>query len=165
MTPYKINYYNYYYTCCVQGVATTVLAEQVYVWPVPDSWSLCQAATVPLAYSLAYLGVYVRGRLAPGDSLVVVGAGGPVGQAVLAIPTSHQQVTAVVGSEQERELLQDSRVSTVTREQDYLGAVTQGSRVLVVYADSQEHTINCLLMSSNVRFYIQLHSAAHTVTF
>ena len=46
-----------------KGLATDVVLnnETDFVYPVPDNWTLEQAATVPVAYATAYYALVVRG--------------------------------------------------------------------------------------------------------
>lgn len=55
----------------VRGLATVVEASGDRLWPVPDDWSLEQAATVPQAYSSAFYSLVVRGRVQPGETVLV----------------------------------------------------------------------------------------------
>lgn len=50
-----------------KGLATTVDADQRFTWLVPESWSLKDAATVPVVYATAYYALIVRGRLRKGE--------------------------------------------------------------------------------------------------
>lgn len=34
-----------------KGLAMSVTCDPLFTWPVPDSWSLQQAATVPIVYA------------------------------------------------------------------------------------------------------------------
>ncbi|CAH0727200.1 unnamed protein product, partial [Brenthis ino] len=55
------------------------------LWPVPKTWSLEEAATVPLAYALAYYSLALRGNLYAGTTVFVNGGAGALGQAVISI--------------------------------------------------------------------------------
>ncbi|XP_047111860.1 fatty acid synthase-like [Schistocerca piceifrons] len=66
-----------------QGFATNVIAEQVY--DVPQSWSLEDAATVPVVYTTAYYALIVRGRLKHGETVLIHAGSGGVGQAAISI--------------------------------------------------------------------------------
>lgn len=68
-----------------QGLATTVLADEGFLWPVPPQWTLEQAATVPVAYATAYYALAVRGRMRRGEAVLVHAGTGGVGQAAIAI--------------------------------------------------------------------------------
>ncbi|XP_049874376.1 fatty acid synthase [Pectinophora gossypiella] len=68
-----------------RGLATSVLADGGFLWPVPERWSLEEAATVPVAYATAYYALLVRGRMRRGESVLVHAGTGGVGQAAIAI--------------------------------------------------------------------------------
>ncbi|KAH7986441.1 hypothetical protein HPB51_026667 [Rhipicephalus microplus] len=71
-----------------QGMATAVNADPGFLWEVPESWSLEEASTVPVAYSTAYYALVVRGNMRPGESLLVHSGSGGVGQAAISIALS-----------------------------------------------------------------------------
>lgn len=68
-----------------RGLATTVLADEGFMWDVPPAWSLEEAATVPVAYATAYYALAVRGRMRRGEAVLVHAGTGGVGQAAIAI--------------------------------------------------------------------------------
>lgn len=68
-----------------QGLATSVLADEGFLWRVPDAWTLEQAATVPVAYATAYYALAVRGRMRRGEAVLVHAGTGGVGQAAIAL--------------------------------------------------------------------------------
>ena len=53
------------------AIATRVAARPELVWDVPNQWSLQDAVTVPLAYATAYYALLVRGRLQPGQRVLI----------------------------------------------------------------------------------------------
>ncbi|CAH0727204.1 unnamed protein product, partial [Brenthis ino] len=55
------------------------------LWPVPKTWSLEEAATVPLPYALAYYSLALRGTLYAETTVFVNGGAGALGQAVISI--------------------------------------------------------------------------------
>ena len=74
----------------VMGVAQKAIATQVstpsyLLWDVPSSWSLAEAATVPVAYATAYYSLVVRGRLRRGFSVLIHSGSGAVGLAAIQI--------------------------------------------------------------------------------
>ncbi|KAE9527019.1 hypothetical protein AGLY_013667 [Aphis glycines] len=89
-----------------KGLATSVLADTNFLWEVPNKWTLEEASTVPVVYGTAYYALCVRGRMKPGDSLLVHAGTGGVGQAAIAIAL-HMGVTVytTVGSKEKREFL------------------------------------------------------------
>ncbi|KAH9365922.1 hypothetical protein HPB48_015002 [Haemaphysalis longicornis] len=89
-----------------QGMATAVAADPVFLWEVPDSWSLEEASTVPVAYSTAYYALIVRGNVRPGETLLVHSGSGDVGQAAISIALSMGcTVFTTVGSREEQKFL------------------------------------------------------------
>ncbi|KAK0397543.1 hypothetical protein QR680_002165 [Steinernema hermaphroditum] len=89
-----------------QALATTVVVDREYAWEVPDHWSLEEAATVPVAYTTAYYAIVMRGRLRRGESILIHGGSGAVGQAAIAIALSMGcEVYTTCGSEEKRNFL------------------------------------------------------------
>ncbi|KAL4648124.1 fatty acid synthase [Arapaima gigas] len=91
-----------------KGLATYVDADKRFLWEVPSSWSLEQAASVPVVYATAYYALVVRGRLRPGESVLIHSGSGGVGQAAIAIALSqHCRVFTTAGSAEKRAYLQE----------------------------------------------------------
>ncbi|KAJ8050187.1 Fatty acid synthase [Holothuria leucospilota] len=89
-----------------EGLATSVTAEAHLLFDVPDSWSLEDAATVPVVYSTAYYSLVVRGRLKHGESVLIHSGSGGVGQAAIAIALSYGcTVYTTVGTDKKRHFL------------------------------------------------------------
>lgn len=55
------------------------------VTPIPDSMNFVTAAAFPVAYGTAHFALEYRGRLKPGETLVVLGAAGGVGVAAIEV--------------------------------------------------------------------------------
>ncbi|XP_070596224.1 fatty acid synthase [Erythrolamprus reginae] len=90
-----------------KGLATVVDCENRFLWEVPQTWTLEEAASVPVAYATAYYSLVVRGGMKQGDSVLIHSASGGVGQAAVAVALSMGcQVFATVGSKEKREYLQ-----------------------------------------------------------
>lgn len=91
------------------GLATCVCADKRFLWSVPSDWTLEQAASVPVVYATAYYSLVVRGRLRPGDSVLIHSGSGGVGQAAIAIALSHKcKVFTTVGSTAKQAYLQQT---------------------------------------------------------
>ncbi|CAG0911269.1 unnamed protein product, partial [Cyprideis torosa] len=76
------------------------------MWEVPEHWTMQDAATVPVVYSTAYYSLIVRGRLQPGETVLIHSGSGGVGQAAIAISLSLGcRVFTTVGSNQKKEFL------------------------------------------------------------
>lgn len=68
-----------------KAIATRVSTPSYLLWDVPASWSLAEAATVPVAYATAYYSLVVRGRLRRGFSVLIHSGSGAVGLAAIQI--------------------------------------------------------------------------------
>ncbi|XP_049271383.1 fatty acid synthase [Rhipicephalus sanguineus] len=89
-----------------RGIATVVDVNPAFLWEVPETWSLKEAATVPVAYATAYYTLLVRGNVQAGESLLVHSGSGGVGQAIISIALSMGcTVFTTVGSEKKRQFL------------------------------------------------------------
>lgn len=89
-----------------KGLATSVDADKRFVWDVPANWTLEQAASVPVVYATAYYSLVVRGRLQPGDTILIHSGSGGVGQAAIAIALNMRcKVFTTVGSAEKRNYL------------------------------------------------------------
>nr|XP_046232889.1 fatty acid synthase isoform X2 [Scatophagus argus] len=91
-----------------KGLATSVDADKRFLWDVPSNWTLEQAATVPVVYATAYYSLVVRGRLRPGEAVLIHSGSGGVGQAAIAIALSRKcKVFTSVGSVEKKAYLQE----------------------------------------------------------
>lgn len=91
-----------------KGLATSVAADKRFLWNVPSTWTLEQAASVPVVYATAYYSLVVRGRLRPGETVLIHSGSGGVGQAAIAIALSRNcKVFTTVGSKEKQAYLQE----------------------------------------------------------
>jgi NADPH2:quinone reductase len=67
------------------GLAERVVARREVCVAVPDGFDIAQAAALPVAYAGALMALEGKARLAAGQSLLVLGAGGAAGLAAIAI--------------------------------------------------------------------------------
>ncbi|KAH6934602.1 hypothetical protein HPB50_025688 [Hyalomma asiaticum] len=90
----------------VQGLATSVAVDPTLLWKVPETWSLQEAATIPMAYATAYYALLVHGHMRPGETVLIHSGSGGVGQAAISIALSMGcTVFTTVGSKEKREFL------------------------------------------------------------
>lgn len=81
------------------GYAEQAIATAATTWKVPDGVDLATAATVPLTYGTAYAALHWRGRLQPGETLLVHGAAGGVGLPAVEVGRlAGAEVIAVAGN-------------------------------------------------------------------
>ncbi|XP_072934748.1 fatty acid synthase-like [Epargyreus clarus] len=90
-----------------QGSVTSSLRVSPYqLWPVPAHWTLEDAATVPLAYCLAYYCLALRRQMNSGINILVHGGAGALGQAVISIALAqHCEVFATVSTAAKKRFL------------------------------------------------------------
>lgn len=89
-----------------KGISTRILTYKDFVWPVPDQWTMEDAATVPIVYVTAYYALVMRGQLKEYDSVLIHSAAGGVGQAAINICQAyHCEIFVTVGNEEKRQFI------------------------------------------------------------
>ena len=138
-----------------KGLATTVDADSRFLWDVPESWSLQDAASVPVVYATVYYALVVRGQIKKGDKVLIHSGSGGVGQAAIAVALHHGcEVFTTVGSSTKRQYLMErfpslqernfSNSRDTTFEWDILRA-TRGKGVDVVLNSLAEEKLQASL--------------------
>ena len=83
------------------GYAEYCVAPEVQALPVPRGLSLIEAASLPETFFTVWANVYDRGRLAPGESLLVQGGSSGIGvTAIQMAAATGNRVFATAGSEE-----------------------------------------------------------------
>ncbi|MBX2836902.1 MAG: acyltransferase domain-containing protein [Gammaproteobacteria bacterium] len=73
------------------------------IWEIPQTWTLAEAATVPIAYSTAYCALLTRATITAGQSVLIHSALSGVGQACIRIAMAIGcEVFVTVGSDKKR---------------------------------------------------------------
>lgn len=89
-----------------EAIATTLLAGPRLTWPIPETWSMEEACTVPVVYLTCYYALFCRGNLLNGESVLIHAGTGGVGQAAINICLKRGcKVFTTVGTQQKREHL------------------------------------------------------------
>lgn len=89
----------------VGGWTDVVEAREEFVFPLPDALSLRSAAGMPMNYLTAHLALALRGGLRPGETLLVHGAAGGLGTALVQVGKAlGARVVAVASTPQKREV-------------------------------------------------------------
>jgi NADPH2:quinone reductase len=82
------------------GYAEYCVAPEVQALPVPKGWSLVEAASLPETFFTVWANVYDRGRLVPGESLLVQGGSSGIGVAAIQMAAATgNRVFATAGSD------------------------------------------------------------------
>lgn len=86
--------------------ATYFSDPEVVMWDIPDSWSLADAATVPLVYSTVYMAFFYTAQIKRGESVLIHAGSGGVGTAALHVAFRYGlEVFTTVGSKEKRDFL------------------------------------------------------------
>jgi NADPH2:quinone reductase len=100
--------------CALGGFAEVAVAPEYFAFPLPDALDFEQGASLILNYHTAYFCLVTRGRLQAGESVLVHGAAGGVGTAVLQVAKALGASTiALVSSEQKAEVAKDAGADQV----------------------------------------------------
>ncbi|CAG7786560.1 unnamed protein product, partial [Allacma fusca] len=87
-------------------LATRIDPRNKTIFDIPDSWSFEDAATVPCVYITVYLALILRGKMQPGESVLIHAGSGGVGQAAIQVALSMNcRVFTTVGTKAKREFL------------------------------------------------------------
>jgi NADPH:quinone reductase len=102
--------------CMGGGFAEAVVAPPFLTFPLPDALDFAQGAGLILNYHTAYFALALRGRLREGETVLVHGAAGGVGTAVLQVARGLRARTiAVVSSEQKALVAREAGADEVLR--------------------------------------------------
>lgn len=126
--------------CCLAGGCydSEVLAQAPCVFPLPESMTFAEGATIAVAHFTAYYALTHLARLAPGEKVLIHGAAGGVGLAAIQVARlCGAEVFATAGSPAKRQLLASLGVPHVfdSRSLDFADRVreaTNGQGVDVV---------------------------------
>jgi NADPH2:quinone reductase len=122
--------------CTLGGFAEIVAVDPRCVFPLPTALSYDVAAGLPMNYLTVHFALTRRGRLRPGETVLVHGAGGGVGSA--AVQLAHAlgaRVLALASNETKGDLAKRAGADVVVRPDGFREAVaelTQGRGVDVV---------------------------------
>ncbi len=89
--------------CMLGGFAEVAIAPEFFCFALPDELSFAQGAALVLNYHTAYFALVLRGRLRQGETVLVHGAAGGVGTAVLQVAKGLGAKTIGVVSTDEKE--------------------------------------------------------------
>lgn len=106
--------------CSDLGVSRTgtlseyVCVPEVSLAPLPKGWSAAEGAAGPLVFLTAYQALRTRGRIKPGETVLVTGASGGVGTAAVVLAKAFgAEVMALSRSAEKRALLQELGADSV----------------------------------------------------
>lgn len=71
------------------GLATSFKVKDAALFAIPDSWSLEEAATVPLVYATVYLAFFIHSDIRKGKSILIHAGSGGVGLAAIRVSLAY----------------------------------------------------------------------------
>ncbi|KAI5631389.1 acyl transferase domain-containing protein [Phthorimaea operculella] len=153
------------------AVSKEVLAKPDLLWPVPEHWSLEDAATVPLPYCLAFHCLATKSRLVRGMNVLIHGGAGALGQAAISICLSNEiNVFTTVSNVHKKMFLRklfpnlpadhigNSR-DTSFQDMVIKETMGEGCHIIIcsVPAELKQATLNCCAMSGITIDTCQIH--------
>lgn len=116
--------------------AEVVTVGEPFVFPLPDSVSFTQAAALPMNYLTVHFALVRRGRLQPGETVLVHGAAGGIGTAAIQLAKAlGARVIAVVSTPEKGEVATAAGADDVVLADGFLEqvrALTAGRGVDVI---------------------------------
>ncbi|CAG2101507.1 unnamed protein product [Medioppia subpectinata] len=114
-------------------LATSVYAPITHMTPIPDHWSMAEAATIMSAYCTVYYALIKRANLSKGESVLIHSGAGGVGQAAINVCQHYGcDIYVTVGTAEKRQYLRqkynipDERIFS-SRDTRFLGAVMKST--------------------------------------
>jgi NADPH2:quinone reductase len=102
--------------CFLGGFAEVAVAPEHFVFPIPDDLDFAQGAALVLNYHTAYFALKLRGRLAPGETVLIHGGAGGVGTASIQVAKGlGARSIAVVSSDEKEQVARDAGADEVVR--------------------------------------------------
>jgi len=102
--------------CMLAGWAEVAVAPAFFTFKLPDELDFAQGAALVLNYHTAYFSLKTRGRLEPGETVLVHGAAGGIGTATLQVAKGlGARTIAVVSSEEKERVARDAGADEVVR--------------------------------------------------
>jgi NADPH2:quinone reductase len=136
------------------GFAQEILLPQERVFKLPTRMGFDEAAATPVVYGTSLYALKQRGRMQPGESLLVLGAAGGVGLATVQLGKAMgARVIAAASTEAKRELARehgaDETVDYTQKDwREQVKALTGGKGVDLVYdpvgGDAFDEAVRCM---------------------
>lgn len=151
-----------------KGLSSTIPItenEKDFMWDIPDSWSLEDAATVPVVYATVVYALLIRGRLIKEETVLIHAGTGGVGLSAINVALHFNcRVFTTVGSEEKKNFLLETFKGRISEKdifnsrdttfEDNVMEATEGKGVDVILNslsdDKFDSTIR--LLSPNGRF-------------
>jgi NADPH2:quinone reductase len=120
------------------GWADVAVADPLMTFPLPDATSFADGAVLPFNYSTMHFGLTRRGRLQPGETVLVHGAAGGIGTASVQLAKAlGARVIGVVSSPEKQQVVRDAGADEVIAVEGFKDAAKQltGGRGVDIVVD------------------------------
>ena len=88
------------------SLCSSITPDPIYTWLVPESWSLKDAATVPLSYAVAYNALYLKAEMQEENLILILDGSCGFGQAAINLAISNNcEVITTYANEEEKNFL------------------------------------------------------------
>ena len=124
--------------CRFGGYASEVVIPAAQVRRIPGRLSFPEAAAIPVNFLTAWIGLMEMARIRPSDRVLVVGASGGVGTAMVQVAhRAGATVVGLVGSQQKKQLALELGASEVWTYEEWRRRSAESDPPLDVVMDSQ----------------------------
>ncbi|OAD57941.1 Fatty acid synthase [Eufriesea mexicana] len=128
-----------------KAISNLVKPHKLNIWPVPDAWSLEDAATVPSAYFTVFYAFFYFGKLKKGEKVLIHGGSGAVGQAAITVALGEGcEVFTTVGTAEKRKYIKETFPSI---DDDHIGNSRDTSFEQMVMKQTHGEGVNIVLNS------------------
>ncbi|KAJ8916588.1 hypothetical protein NQ315_000232 [Exocentrus adspersus] len=134
-----------------EALSLQLQTDPGFTWEVPKKWSLQDAATVPYAYATSYMALVVRGRIQPGDAVLIHSGTGAVGLVAISIALSVGcEVYTTVGDEKQKAYLKKLYPQLLEKNIAYPGSFRK-----TVMQNTRGKGVDIILNSSSGKLFQQ----------
>lgn len=91
------------------AMATQIYPNEFLTWRVPDSWTLREAATVPVVYMTVYVAFFLYNPIRKGKSILIHAGSGGIGLAAIRVALAYGlEVYTTVSNEHKKKFILDT---------------------------------------------------------
>lgn len=92
----------------MSGCMGTLVIPDNLTWEIPETWSLHEAATVPVVYATVYLAFFIRSKISSGKSILIHAGSGGVGLAAIRVALAYgMEVFTTVSTPEKKKYIMD----------------------------------------------------------
>jgi NADPH2:quinone reductase len=127
--------------CRFGGYTDEIVLPAIQVRPTPRRLSDKEAAVIPVAFATAWVALVDMARIREGDRILIPGAAGGVGTAMIQIATrAGAKVVGLVGSSRKKDLVRSLGAAEALTYEEFRSRDTADGRAFTVIAESRGAT-------------------------